>query len=297
MANLFGAKFLRQLARTVKLVNPQALLIAEDHAEGPAEEEMTRSTNENGLGFDASWFAAFYHNLIGDAHGRSEARLLREAGMNGDWPLRMNHFAGALNWSAQRKVVYGESHDEAGNAKESARTIVVAGQPRRAAEARCRFAFAMAVFSAGTPMFLSGDEVGAAKIVRYDNPLDAKEDLFGERLGSGANLFAFYSDAIKLRLRRPPLRARNIEIRHVHNHLRAIAFTRTDGVEELLVVGSLGNQTRFDYEIPIEGRWQEIFNSDSQFYGGTNLGNFGATLDGVRMTLPANSVIVFKRVS
>ncbi|HEX2061125.1 MAG TPA: alpha-amylase family glycosyl hydrolase, partial [Thermoanaerobaculia bacterium] len=295
-ANVFGAKFLRQLARTVKLVKPQALLIAEDHSEGEEEKVMTRSTREGGLGFDASWFSAFYHNLIGDAHGRSEARLLREAGMGGDWPLRMDHFAGALAWTAQKKVVYGESHDEAGNARESARTIVVAGGPRSVAEARCRFAFAMAAFSAGTPMFLSGEEIGAAKEVRYDNPLEAKEDLFGERLGNGAKLFAYYSDVIKLRLRRPALRARSIEVRHVNNEARTIAFTRTDGIEQLLIAGTLSNATHLDFGIAMEGRWQEIFNSDSAFYGGTNTGNFGATLEGLRLTIPANGVVMFKRV-
>ena len=50
-ANLYGIKFLRELARTVKMVNPSAFLIAEDHTGWGA---MTQSLDQGGMGFDAS---------------------------------------------------------------------------------------------------------------------------------------------------------------------------------------------------------------------------------------------------
>jgi 1,4-alpha-glucan branching enzyme len=191
-ANAWGEKFLRQFARTVKLVDPAAVLIAEDHEKDDAELRLTRPTDQGGVGFDAAWFSSFYHSLIGDAKGRSDG-LIREAGFGHDGPLRLDYFAGALRHSRNQKVVYGESHDEAGNAEQTARTIVTAanhapltGDTRRFAEARCRFAFAMAVLSPGTPMLLAGDEIGAANVMRHNDPLGSKEDLFGERAGAGA---------------------------------------------------------------------------------------------------------------
>ena len=42
-ANLYGIKFLRELARTVKMVNPAAFLIAEDHTGWSA---MTQSLDQ-----------------------------------------------------------------------------------------------------------------------------------------------------------------------------------------------------------------------------------------------------------
>ena len=73
-ANLYGIKFLRELARTVKMVNPAAFLIAEDHTGWSA---MTQSVNQGGVGFDAVWYADFYHHLIGDGnYGDNYAKLL-----------------------------------------------------------------------------------------------------------------------------------------------------------------------------------------------------------------------------
>jgi 1,4-alpha-glucan branching enzyme len=304
-ANAWGAKFLRQFIRTVKLVDPHTVVIAEDHETGEAEQQLTRPTDQGGLGFDAAWFSSFYHNLIGDAAGHDDAgRLIRFAGFGGDFPLRFDFFAGALQWSKEKKVVYGESHDEAGNAKETARTIVTAangapllGETRRFAEARCRFAFAMAVLSAGTPMLLSGDEIAATKMMKYNDPIGAKEDLFGERVAAGAKLFACYSDLIKFRLRNSAVRSRNLTGIQTSNDDRTISFVRNG---ELLVAGSLANTPLRDYRVPMkDGQWREVFNSDSELYGGDNVGNEGRTLEAngeLLIVIPANGVVVFRRV-
>ena len=87
----------------------------------------------------------------------------------------MRWFADTLAASADHRVVYHESHDEAGNAENSGRTIVVAvngaplvGDTRRYAEARVRFAAGMTLAAApATPMFFMGEEVGASQPYRY----------------------------------------------------------------------------------------------------------------------------------
>lgn len=156
-ANLYGIKFLRELARTVKLVNPSAFLIAEDHTNWSA---MTQSVDEGGIGFDAVWYADFYHHLIGDGnYGDNYAKLLKKAGYSNAAPLNMDYFVGALLATQYNKIAYHENHDEAGNETNTERTIVTAvnsaplvGSTRQYAEARSRFAFGMAALSAGTPM-------------------------------------------------------------------------------------------------------------------------------------------------
>src|SRR5262249_38752315 len=114
-ANLFGQKFLREWSRTLRLVRPSVFLIAEDHTDWDA---VTKLPDAGGLGFGATWFAAFYHHLIGDSNmAGGKARLLHEAGFGNDDPLAFDQFAEAL-WSSQfQRVVYHESHDEAGNAE------------------------------------------------------------------------------------------------------------------------------------------------------------------------------------
>jgi len=221
----------------------------------------------------------------------------------------MGRFAEALARSARRTVVYSESHDEAGNSPESRRTILAAvdgaalvGETRRVAEARVRFAAGMNLLAPGTPMFLMGEEVGAQKAYTYDRFTENKEDLAGLRRGDGSRLFAFHRDLIRLRLNRPDLRSRAIEIVHVDNAGRLIAFLRGD----VLVVASLAERPydapsyRIVHPVLRDGGWRDLFTSDAATYGGANVGNRGATLraDGDRLdvVLPANGFVLLEHV-
>jgi 1,4-alpha-glucan branching enzyme len=296
-ANVFGRKLLRELCQTLKAIDPDVMLIAEDHS---GWDRVTQPADTGGIGFDATWYAGFYHHLIGDGtHGSEYAKLLSTAATNWSAPLAMGRFADALRAAANRTVVYVESHDEAGNATASRRTILAAvdgaplvGETRRVAEARTRWAAGMSLLSPGTPMFLMGEEVGAQQPYTYDRFAEHKEDLDGLRAGSGAGLFRFHADLIRLRLAEPDLRSRAIEIVHVNDGGRVIAFRRG----EFLVVGSLRDQPYDEYRLPVGGAWREIFNSDAVEYGGTGVGNGGATLQGMTIALPANGFLVFMSI-
>lgn len=310
-ANQFGQKFLREWSRTLRMVRPSVMLIAEDHTGWDA---VTRPPDAGGLGFDATWFAGFYHALVGDADAAGgAARLLREAGQGDDRPLAMGRFAGELSASRLARVVYHESHDEAGNAAGSLRTAKAAvgdaplvGDTRRYAEARARVAAGLSLLSAGTPMFFMGEEVVAQNRYLYDNILQSREDYVGERWGSGAGMFRFYEELIALRRAHPAVRSREIDVIHAWDATRVIAFTRREAQDELLVVASLNNQAFADgYVLRTDagrlpaGGWREIFNSDSAAYGGSDVGNYGASLPAdagrLELRLPANGFIVLQR--
>jgi 1,4-alpha-glucan branching enzyme len=307
-ANLFGQKFLREWSRTLRMIRPTVMLIAEDHTGWDA---VTKPAAAGGLGFDATWYAEFYHQLIGDSDmAGGKARLLKQAGFGGDGPLAFDQFAEALRASSS-KVVYHESHDEAGNAGGSARTMVVAvnaaplvGATRVAAEARCRVVFGLSLLSAGTPMFFMGEESGAQKHYTFNDFINHREDILGDSAGQGAALFRFYQDLISLSRRLRSIRSHNLDILHQHNSNRVIAFKRWSGDEQVIIFASL-NQTPFadGYEIrsdmvalPNAG-WKEIFNSDAAIYGGQNVGNGGAVIASVNgalnAKLPANGLVVF----
>jgi 1,4-alpha-glucan branching enzyme len=312
-ANQFGAKFLRELTRTVLTVKPTAFLIAEDYTGWSA---MTQPVNHGGIGFDAVWYMDFYHNLIGDGnYGNSYANLLKIAGFGVPGPLNMDAFAGALLATQYGKVAYHESHDEAGNDPNTERTIVTAvngaplyGATRTYAEARCRFAFGMAALSAGTLMFFMGEEIGASNPFITTSFATNKEDLSGQRTANGRFLFAFYQSLIGFVIKMPAARSRAIDVIYRHNENRIIAFTRSAPGQNLLVIASL-NDAAFasGYVIGTDpgqlaaGGWQEIFNSDSAIYGGSNVGNEGATLTvangQISPVLPANGFVVFEKAS
>jgi 1,4-alpha-glucan branching enzyme len=310
-ANLFGQKLLREWSRTLRMIRPEVMLIAEDHTGWDA---VTKPPAAGGLGFDATWYADFYHSLIGDADAAGgKARLLKHAGMGGSEALAFDWFAGALDHARHNTVVFHESHDEAGNAAGSARTIVTAvnhaplyDATRDYAEARSRVAFGLALLSAGTPMFFMGEEVGAHPPYTHDGFLNQRVDIPAERQGAGSRLFRFYQDLITLSQRLPSIRSRNLHILHVSNANRVIAFKRWHSAEEVLVVASLNNTPFSDgYTIAADllsipdARWKEIFNSDAAAYGGRNFGNSGATLTSLQgqleVRIPANAVLLFVR--
>lgn len=311
-ANQFGMKMLREWSRTLRMIRPDAILIAEDHTGWDA---VTRPPDAGGLGFGSTWDAAFYHNLIGDSDmAGGKARLIKQAGFGGDGPLDIPQFAGALFASQFNRVVYHESHDEAGNAGGTARTIVVAvngapllGATRAFAEARDRVAFGLSLLSAGTPMFFMGEEVGAAEPYRFDDFMQHREDIAALRAGSGAQLFRFYQDLIHFSRQHPATRGHHIDMIHALGENRVLAFTRLVGSDRLLVVASLRNQPFFDgYVIETDparlpgGLWRELFNSDAGIYGGQNVGNFGAAIPvpggRIQVRVPANGLLLFQNV-
>ena len=299
----------------MRLVRPNVILIAEDHSGCPA---VTQSTEARGLGFDAVWLSEYYHHLIGDAtNDSSRARLLKLAGYGDDRALNMSWFAGLLGHVGPQTVVYHELHDEAGNSSyrengqdvHSARTIMVAvnnapliGETRRLAEARVHFAAGVTLLGPAPPMFFMGEEVGAWQPYRYDDFINFREDFPGLRAGAGANLFRFYQELIRLRLAYPALRSHAIDILHVHDANRVLAFRRWEGEQDIMVVASLNNHDfAAGYRIQhpaADGSWQEIFNSDAREYGGsglTNAGTIEAAHGSFTALLPANSVLVFER--
>ncbi|MBK8175663.1 MAG: alpha amylase C-terminal domain-containing protein [Rhodospirillales bacterium] len=315
-ARIFGAKFLREWSRTLRLIRPNVFLTAEDHSGWAA---VTQSLDQGGMGFDAVWYADYYHHLIGDAQNdSSRARLLHFAGYGDNRPLSMTWFAGALTASANGRVIYHESHDEAGNSYyqengqdvHSARTIVAAvngavleGETRRYAEARVHFAAGITLLAPGVPMFFMGEEVGAQQPYRFDDFLDHREDFQALRANSGARLFRFYQDVLRLRRAHPAFRSHQCETVHVHDQNRILVFRCWTMGEEMLVVGCLNDWSfRNGYRIQdtriADGQWREIFNSDADTYGGTSMLNGGAIASSggvITINIPANSVLVLQR--
>ena len=305
-ANESGIRFMREWARTLRLFKPFVVLLAEDHS---GWEALAKAQPIGGVGFDATWWSEWYHQLIGDATSdTSKARLIHTAGLGGDDPLNMEVF-GQVIMGTPRHVIYHESHDEAGNSQNSARTMEVAvggmlfDNTRYWAEARCRVAAGLTILAAGTPMFFMGEEVCAANPYRYNDFVDFKEDYAAMRQGAGARMFRYYQDLIRLRIFSPALRSLGIELVFTHNEDRILAFRRWSGVEEYLVVASLNNKA-FEEGYPLAHEtlagksWREILNSDDDVYGGSEVLNPEVLVggEGFRPRLPACGITVFARM-
>lgn len=316
-ARIFGAKFLREWTRTLRLLKPGVFLIAEDHSGWNA---VTQPVDAGGLGFDATWFAEYYHQLIGDASDHSaHARLLKHVGYGDKQPLAMDWLAGTLEATTMRQVIYHESHDEAGNSKyrvgdheeSSARTIAVAvnnaplvGDTRRYAEARVRVTAGLTLLARGIPMFFMGEEVGAKEPYRYYDFLQHRENFVELKENIGALLFLFYKNLIELRQSYASFHSDNFSIVHVHNENRIVAFRRWATNEDFLIFTSLNNNAFtngywFQLDHVFSGSWVEIFNSDDISFGGEGVVNSHSILcqyGVLNANIPANGIVVLERI-
>ena len=231
-AAAFGTKFLKQWTRTMRLLKPGLFLTAEDYSDWPA---LTDAEPERRRAWVRRNLVRRLSSQPGGIPGRLVRRAGRQSGFGDARSLAMSSFAGALTTSGAERVVYNELHDDCGNRPGSARTIWLAvdgapliGDTRRWAEARVRFAAGMTLLSAGTPMFFMGEEIGAQKFYRYNDFMQNREDIIGDFTGTGAALFRYYQDLIRLSETSAAIRSRNIEVSITDDANRVIAFHRWD---------------------------------------------------------------------
>jgi len=122
---IMESSFCLELARTVKMVNPAAFLIAEDHTGWSA---MTQSLDQGGVGFDAVLVRRFLSSFN---RRRQLRRQLRESAeefrLRHDAPLKHGLLHRRGCWPTQyKKSSITKNHDEAGNDANTERTIVTA---------------------------------------------------------------------------------------------------------------------------------------------------------------------------
>ncbi|MEW6735399.1 MAG: alpha-amylase family glycosyl hydrolase [Acidobacteriota bacterium] len=113
-------------------------------------------------------------------------------------------------------------------------------------------------------------------------------------------MFQFYQDALALRASSPAFEADAQVTRvYTHNDNSVMAFTRKDGNAEFLIIASLNRNNLSGYLMDLPaGQWKEVLNSDAARYGGSNFGNFGATINGgpSQVNIPAGGYVVLKKV-
>jgi 1,4-alpha-glucan branching enzyme len=130
-----------------------------------------------------------------------------------------------------------------------------------------------------------------------------------------ADHYRFMRDLIALRRRLPALHADGLNVFHVHDDQRILAFQRwVPGVgQDVVVVMSLNEATFYDGSycigFPAPGYWREVFNSDAydRFLNPDLVGNFGGVTAveeprhglpaSAGISIPANSLLIFTRES
>jgi len=298
-----GWRFCQDLTDAVRGSNPAVIQIAEFWDVEPA---IVRFRRHGGAGFDACWVDDLRRSIraaIASAATGESAYVQMDAIAASLWP---GHFL--ESW---RAVQYVESHDEV--YKNRNLRIAALGDPGSARSwwsmSRARVATGLVLMAPGIPMLFMGQEFLEDK--RWtDNPGgEPGLLLWWEGLDSGIDRemtyhLQFVQATCRIRREQPALRGERLNVVHVHNANRVLAFHRwIDGQgADVMIITSLNDKTYYDYEIgfPSAGRWREILNSE--YHNINNSGQIEAVwqpLHGMpakaRLLVPANSLMVFTR--
>jgi 1,4-alpha-glucan branching enzyme len=305
-----GWGFCQDLTDTVRSINPSAVQVAEYWEVDPW---VVRNRGERGAGFDATWHDGLRESLrgaISQAAGGRESRT--------DLDAIARSLYTPPNFPAAWKVVQSvENHDEVHHSKGRPRIPALAHrtEPRSwYARSRSRVTTGLLLTAPGIPLLFMGQEFLEDKLWS-DDPRDVGTLIWWEGLERGekpmADHLRFCQELIGVRRRHPALRGEHINIFHVHNDNRIIAFQRwLEGVgQDVVVVASLNESTYDEYRLgfPQPGRWLEVFNSDiyDHWINPWGRGNGGSIeVNGPSMhdlphsagiVIPANSLLVFAR--
>ena len=235
---------------------PWAICIAEDLQ---SNSWLTQETGAGGAGFDAQWDASFVHPV--------RAAIIAAEDKDRD----MTAVAAALSFQyegdAFHRVVYTESHDEVANGSARVPEEIDPGAASSLFARRRAALGAALVFTApGIPMIFQGQEFLESGWFQDTVPLD------WEKAERNAGMVALYRDLIRLRRNGDGvslgLTGQHIEMVVVDDENKWIAFRRWEnGAEgqDTLVIANFANAAR-EVVVPLHGRYQLHFNSDSTLY-------------------------------
>lgn len=310
-----GWSFCQDLTDTLRSVKPEAVKIAEYWGE---HRWLCIWRSDGGMGFDVGYDDGIREGIRGAiaeaaCGAAATAHLDRiKRGLERPW-----NFPEA--WRAYNCI---ENHDfvldmDGDHRKPRIPKLADWNNPRSwYARSRARVATGMLLTAPGVPMLFMGQEFLEDKLWS-DNPHRSEVFIWWDGLGGSdrhmGDFHRFTRDLIRLRRCYPALRSESINVFHVDNFNRILAFHRwVPGVgNDVVVVVSLREETFYDRRytlgFPLAGYWHEVFNSDvyDHFVNPLVQGNNGGVsaagppMHGLQhsagITIPANGLLAFAR--
>lgn len=263
--NLEAIEFLRRFNTEVFARFPEATTAAEESTAWP---QVSRPIEFGGLGFGYKWNMGWMHDTLN--------YISKD-------PIHRQHHHGeilfGLQYAFSENFILPLSHDEVVHGKRSLLGRMPGDDWQRFANLRAYYAFMFA--HPGKKLLFMGGEFGQEREWNHDHSLDWH--LLDQPMHAGVQ--AVVRDLNRIYRETPALHERDCEAtgfewlvtddagRNIFAWLRKASDAR----QQCLVVVNFSPNVYRDYRIrvPFPGRWREIFNSDSAFYGGSNVGNTG----------------------
>jgi 1,4-alpha-glucan branching enzyme len=261
--NLEAISFLRDLNIIVHGRHPNALMIAEESTAWPG---VTRPAHLGGLGFTLKWNMGWMHDMLSYFSKDPIHRKFHQSNLT---------FALLYAFSENFALIF--SHDEVVHMKRSLISKMPGDNWQKFANLRALFAYMYAF--PGKKLLFMGDEFGQWSEWNSEGSLDWNLlDYDPHR-----KLQACVRDLNRLYRELPPLHA--IDFHHsgfewidfADSDNSVISFLRNAGdyQNSVIIVGNFTPVQRTGYRIgaPRAGLYRILFNSDSEAYGGGNIGS------------------------
>ena len=261
--NLEAIGFLRRLNSTVTERCPGAVMIAEESTAWPG---VTAPVSNGGLGFTYKWNMGWMHDTL--------SYLSREPVHR---PWHHNELTFGLLYAYSEHFVLPISHDEVVHGKGSLYQRAPGDDWQKMANLRVLFSYMWT--QPGKKLLFMGSEIGQYSEWNHDGSIPW--DLLREHSHGGLqrlirDLNHLYGRERALQGDSDPQGFRWIVADDAAQSIYAYERRSADS-RPIVGIFNFTPVPRYNYRIgvPRTGRWHEIINSDSQHYGGSNLGNAG----------------------
>ena len=264
--NLEALDFLRELNVAVHEEHPGALMIAEESTSWP---QVSRPTWSGGLGFDIKWNMGWMNDTL---EYMAKDPLYRR------YHQEMLTFS--MLYAFTENFLLPFSHDEVTHGKQSMLNKMPGDEWQRFANLRALYTYMFC--HPGKKLLFMGTEFGQGQ--EWDSAQTLDWYVLDFPLHQGVQRLV--ADLNRLYQQTPALFQYEFDWRgfdwiDCHDADNSVlSFLRRSDDTFVIVVINLTPPPHHDYRIgvPAAGEYTEIFNSDSTFYGGSNLGNGGRAL-------------------
>jgi 1,4-alpha-glucan branching enzyme len=292
--NLEAIDFIRHVNHVVHEQFPGALMIAEESTSWPM---VSKPAHLGGLGFDMKWNMGWMHDTLDYMEKDPIHRSYHHGKMTfGIW----------YAWS--ENFILPFSHDEVVHLKKSMLDKMPGDLWQKFANLRLLYGYMTG--HPGKKLLFMGGEFGQWREWNHDRALDWEllDSTEHQQLQSWVkDLNTFYKNTAGLyELDFDPSGFQWIDCND--NFRSILSFLRFDksGKEAIAFICNFTPVPRHNYRVgvPWGGEWKEVLNSDSEFYGGSGIGNLGQiTADeleshgrqhSLSLMLPPLAVVVLK---
>jgi 1,4-alpha-glucan branching enzyme len=292
--NLDAIDFIRHVNFIVHEEYPGTAMIAEESTAWPM---VSKSVHVGGLGFDMKWNMGWMHDTLDYIEKDPIHRSYHHGKMTfGIW----------YAWS--ENFILPFSHDEVVHLKRSMLDKMPGDAWQKFANLRLLYGFMTG--HPGKKLLFMGGEIGQWREWNHDRALDWELLDYPDHLKLQTwvrDLNILYRDHSVLH--ELDFEPQGFQWIDCNDHLRStLSFLRFNRKEEesFAFVCNFTPVPRHNYRIgvPWGGDWQEVLNSDSEFYGGSGIGNFGkVTADemeshgrphSLNLMLPPLAIVILK---